>query len=146
MQTFLTYSCFKMSAKCLDNKRSGKQRVETLQLVRGLKGYSDNGYLNHPASIMWSNHVDALIKYGLIVCLDWIERGFNDTCFDKLLSLSTLSYSELMSPSLPMPSWLGNPKLHESHQSNLLKKDEAYYSQFKWTVPNNLPYWWPGPG
>lgn len=146
MQTFLPYASFEQSAKCLDTKRLGKQRVETLQLIKGHLGYSDNGWLNHPASLMWTNHTEALIKYGLIVCLEWVGRGYNDTCFNKIFNLSKLTYSELMSLTLPMPSWFGNPKLHESHQSKLLKKDPIHYSKFKWTVPDDLDYWWPGPG
>lgn len=38
MQTFLPYSSFKRSAAVLDNKRLGKQRVETLQVMQGLAG------------------------------------------------------------------------------------------------------------
>lgn len=33
MQTFLPYSSFEESAKCLDNKRLGKQRVEAKQIL-----------------------------------------------------------------------------------------------------------------
>lgn len=42
--------------------------------------------------------------------------------------------------------WLGNEFFHESHQSNLLRKDYAYYSQFNWNVPDDLPYIWPKGG
>ncbi len=36
MQTFLPYADFQQSAKCLDNKRLGKQRVECLQILNTL--------------------------------------------------------------------------------------------------------------
>jgi geranylgeranyl diphosphate synthase type I len=39
--------------------------------------------------------------------------------------------------------WLGDKKFHASHRSNLLRKDSKYYSQFKWSEPNNLEYVWP---
>ena len=34
-------------------------------------------------------------------------------------------------------------RLHRSHQSNLLRKEPAYYRQFGWNVPEDLPYFWP---
>ena len=36
MQTFLPYPSFYFSAKSLDNKRLGKQRVEVLQILKTL--------------------------------------------------------------------------------------------------------------
>lgn len=38
MQTFLPYASYTKSAKALDNKRLGKQRVETLQVLQVLLG------------------------------------------------------------------------------------------------------------
>lgn len=145
MQTFLPYSDFSLSAKSLDNLRLGKQRVECLQLVNTLLGYSD-GHRHHPALKMWSNHTHALIRYGIVICLEWIGRGKNDTVADKLLLKSTLSYDAIFSPDLPLPSWLGNEALHSSHRSNLLRKDEAYYRKHGWSEPTTLAYIWPGPG
>lgn len=145
MQTFLPLPCFEASAKCLDTKRLGKQRVECLQLVLCLRGYSQ-GWTKHPAVMMWSNHVPALIRYGLFICEEWIGRDYKDTCFESLLKLSTISYTELMADDLPMPKWLGDERFHDSHKSNLLRKDRIYYGRFEWRVPSLYPYIWPGPG
>ena len=38
MQTFLPYSDFEQSLSCLDNKRLGKQRVESMQILNILTG------------------------------------------------------------------------------------------------------------
>ncbi|MCW2903762.1 MAG: hypothetical protein JWO67_6027 [Streptosporangiaceae bacterium] len=48
MQTFLPYADFTATAQVLDPRRLGKQRVETLQVLRGLTvtGY---GWRHHPA-------------------------------------------------------------------------------------------------
>ena len=40
MQTFLPYSNYPASARVLDNKRLGKQRVEVLQILKALAGES----------------------------------------------------------------------------------------------------------
>ena len=131
MQTFLPYPDFLESARVLDNKRLGKQRVEVLQLVLGQ-------FLDHPAPKMWRGYRDALIDYGLAVCKVWTrERGFSDTVKDKLLEHVSLS------DEVRMPPWLGDEAFHASHRSNLLRKDPVCYGRYGWTEPHDLPYIWP---
>src|SRR5215210_4461763 len=79
MQTFVPYSDFESSARALDTKRLGKQRVEVIQIVRALTvpGYA---WSAHPAVLMWKGYEEALGRYGLTACDVWTERGFADTC------------------------------------------------------------------
>ena len=79
MQTFLPYDDFERSARALDRKRLGKQRVETIQVVRALTrpGY---GWVNHPAVLMWRGFEEALGRYGFTCCQAWVELGFGNTC------------------------------------------------------------------
>lgn len=135
MQTFLPYSNMYQSALCLDNKRLGKQRVEVLQILKALK--EGGGWSNHPATKMWKGYERALILYGSLICIEWKQRGFQDTCFDKLTKYLNIE------ESIILPSWFGNESFHASHRSNLLRKDPNYYEQFGWTEPNDLPYFWP---
>lgn len=58
MQTFLPYPDFSQTARCLDYRRLGKQRVEAMQLWKGQ-------WPNHPASKMWRGHEDWLALYYL---------------------------------------------------------------------------------
>lgn len=53
MQAFLPFPGFADSARALDARRLGKQRVETIQVLRGLTvpGY---GWRHHPAAAMWA--------------------------------------------------------------------------------------------
>jgi len=83
---------------------------------------------------MWKGYEDALAAYSNIMILEWIRRGYNNTM--KLIANKTLYNTE-------MPPWLGKRRFHASHQSNLLRKDPAHYSQFGWKVPDDLPYYWP---
>ena len=67
MQTFLPLPNLRKSLKCLDNKRLGKQRVETFQLLCALgfgpalnerairtgKFDAPRGWVNHPAAKMY---------------------------------------------------------------------------------------------
>lgn len=138
MQTFLPYPSFIETARCLDNKRLGKQRVECIQIIKALSDPT-YGWQSHPAVKMWRGYERALIQYGTIICNEWIDRGFNDTCREKLAAMF-----KNFDPSTHVPPfWWCSNALHSSHRSNLLRKDQVYYSKFNWTEPSNLPYVWP---
>lgn len=142
MQTFLPYKDFAETAYCLDSKRLGKQRVETLQIIRALTGKS-KGWVNHPAVKMWRGYEYALMMYGLAICAEWGLRGYKDTCADKMLAIVPLYTETIYEMGYEYPDWLGDERLHASHRSNLLRKDTRYYSKFHWKEPNDLPYIWP---
>lgn len=136
MQTFLPYPDYRESAKVLDNRRLGKQRVEVLQILNAIQDPNRRGWQNHPCTRMWRAHVPALIEYGVAICDEWIQRGFRDTVREKLLS--RLDNGASPEP----PAWLGDPELHASHRSRLLQKDFEHYRQFGWTEPV-MEYIWP---
>lgn len=137
MQTFLPYKNFLTSAKCLDYKRLGKQRVEAWQIYQALINPA-YGWQNHPAVKMWKGHEYALLKYGMIICFEWLARGYRDTMMKKFWGEIVKYEAE------DGPSWLGNREFHRSHKSNLLRKDKKFYKKYKWNVPTTLPYVWPG--
>lgn len=135
MQTFLPYKDFERSAKVLDYRRLGKQRVETKQLLNILLGETTKlGWRNHPAALMWQGHEGALARYGFEMSKEWILRGYNDSLLDFFAERAT---------DIKAPYWNSSRKFHRSHQSNLLRKDFNYYSRFFKNVPSNLEYEWP---
>ncbi len=85
MQTFLPYSDITESMRVLDNKRLGKQRVETYQIISAitgrlkLDGTPYKGWVNHPCSVMWRNHVPLLKMYLNASIDEWVKRGFKNT-------------------------------------------------------------------
>ena len=139
MQTFLPYPNFTQTAKCLDRQRLGKQRVETLQILNALTN-PNKGWQNHPATHMWRGHEQTLTTYGLTICTEWTNRGYKDTCHQKILDIQEL-HQHNWNPT--PPPWLGNTQLHLSHQSNLLRKNPNHYKTYFHHVPPNLPYIWP---
>ncbi|SFW80969.1 MSMEG_6728 family protein [Amycolatopsis australiensis] len=149
MQTFLPCADFTASARTLDRRRLGKQRVEALQVLRALvvPGY---GWRHHPAAKMWTGYEEALTRYGLEVCAVWCGLGGADTCAAKLAEEYTRSLGGTAVRSQPelaaagdLPPWLGDDALHRSHQSALVRKDPGHYrAQFP-DVPPDLPYVWP---
>jgi len=135
MQTFLPYASFSESASVLDYRRLGKQRVETLQILKSLLD-PDYGWKSHQAVKMWVGFEPALSAYGVEVCKVWIARGYKDTCLDKI--------SSLVKPSVDnLPPWVGDERLHESHKSNLLRKMPEFYLPFFSEVSPDIPYFWP---
>jgi hypothetical protein len=150
VQTFLPHPDFEQSARALDLKRLGKQRVECIQVIRGLtrEGY---GWRHHPAVKMWRGHEEALGRYSLTCCEVWTELGFADTCAATIRAdLATAGVTELRSQAEleregALPSWLGDVDFHRSHQSSLVRKDPEHYGSRFPDVPDDLPYVWPQP-
>ncbi|MEH3154169.1 MAG: MSMEG_6728 family protein [Gordonia paraffinivorans] len=147
MQTFLPHADFRRSAEVLDVPRLGKQRVETLQVVRSLV-LDDYGWATHPAVRMWRGHVPALVRYGLDVAEVWTRDGRADTTAEQVAEFAPevvgRSQADLAADGL-MPPWLGDDRLHRSHRSALVRKDPDRYRPLFGDVPDDLPYFWPEP-
>lgn len=147
MQTFLPYSDFRLSAEVLDDRRLGKQRVETLQVMRALTvpGY---GWQRHPVTAMWRGHRPALMAYQAETCSVWVARGFADTCLEKtLLALDAVpeDADAYRRGDIVPPSWLGREDVHRSHRSKLLAKAPEFYAEVFGGDPADLEYVWPVP-
>ncbi|MBC9731384.1 MSMEG_6728 family protein [Streptomyces sp. TRM68367] len=149
MQTFLPYSDFRASALILDRRRLGKQRVEALQVLRGLvvPGY---GWRRHPAVRMWAGYEEALVRYGLEVCTVWGEHGHQDGCAAALVADllvfrpgASVRHQMRLASAGELPPWLGDDAFHRSHRSALVRKDPSTYAPLFPDVPNDLPYIWP---
>ena len=132
MHTFLTYESFEESAKVLDYRRLGKQRVEGMQIINAIENPKPQGWKNHPIVIMWTPYVEVLKDYTNVIIQEWIDRGYNNNM--KFYPKPPVTYH--------MPVWLGNKKFHSSHRANLLRKDLEWYSQFGWTENSESPYVW----
>ena len=147
MQTFLPYPSFERTARVLDDRRLGKQRVEALQILRA-QHIPNDGWRHHPAVKMWRGHDEALISYGVTICREWIRRGHHDTVLDQIVALApegeVLSQAELRRRGL-LPPWLGNRSFHRAHRSSLLRKDPERYRALFPNLPEDLPYVWPEP-
>lgn len=148
MQTFLPYVGFHDSARVLDNRRLGKQRLETKQILTTLLRLADGppmpgtGWHRHPAVLMWRGFEHALANYGVVVCAEWARRGFLDTIGAELRVLRSSRWPVDVAPQ--SPPWLGDARLHLSHQSNLLRKNPEHYGVIGgWITDPSLPYHWP---
>lgn len=140
MQTFLPSPSYDESARILDYKRLGKQRVETKQILLAL-GKTEGGWRNHPATKMWRGHEVSLCQYGAAMCWEWQRRGYKDSLLNFFAS-ALAQYDEDGRTHMP-PDWLGDDFIHASHRSNLLRKDPEFYGKYGWSEDSTLPYIWP---
>jgi len=140
MQTFMTHDNYMDTAKALDNKRLGKQRVEAYQILKALRGdYNDTGaWVNHPATVMWRNHQYDLALYGLTISMEFYERGFDG--YNMVETFNDLTAQLRNDNTERYPWWVNDQLLRYTHQSNLVRKDADYYD---FDVPDNIPYVWP---
>ena len=139
MQTFLPYADFKLSARCLDRARLGKQRVECMQIARAIVGES-GGWKNHPATKMWADHLPALCSYWRAIVDEWKSRGYIDNTHKELERIESEYCVDRLASNMPV--WLGNEEFHTSHKSNLIRKKPEHYGMY-FSIDDNLPYVWP---
>lgn len=144
MQTFLTDRSWAVTARQLDYRRLGKQRVECKQILAAL-GYvltssgsllpwpAKKGWASHPCTRMWAGYPEALAVYQKVMIEEWIRRGYNNTMF--LYSGDPEVFA--------LPAWHDDERVYASHRSNLLRKNPEHYGRFGWTEGPDLPYFYP---
>lgn len=123
MQNFQTSTDFCSTAKSLDYRRLGKQRLETADCLAIRLGQpswmSDKQYAlilkrygNHPAQKMWAGYEYSLIEYGIEICREWCNRGYNGNYESKIAEY----YLMLKDWNIIKPHWLtdGFCSIHRS--------------------------------
>ena len=127
MNTFLPFSDFERSARCLDKRRCFKQVVECYQLLNILDGKS-MGWRHHPALKMWVGYRD---------CLQHYYNIFYDYC----LINHKIKFVKLPKPvivSYKLPLWMGYEPLHIAYRANLLRKGLEDILKGRNELMNNL--------
>lgn len=146
MQTFLPYPDPRASAAVLDDRRLGKQRVETFQVLRAIT-WPTYGWKHHPVTRMWRGFVPALVAYGIACVDEWAARGHADATRAALLEFTggvEPDWDELHDRGA-LPPWVGDEAFHLSHRSALVQKEPRFYGPLFGVVPPDLPYVWPDP-
>jgi hypothetical protein len=158
VQTFLPefsgqafYTTIDKSLQCLDDRRLGKQRVEAFQILcalgdpwaleerkrRGLLKPLGSGWKNHPAVLQWKGKETALGLYMGAAIDEWVKRKFQNTMRKRSVRGEYVGFPDCC------PRWFYDKAYHDSHKSNLLRKDPEFYGRYGWDVPSDLPYIWP---
>lgn len=144
MQTFVPETRFDWSVRVLDRQRLGKQRVETLQIMKALAGLS-KGWVNHPATRMWRGYEYALLVYQHYTVEEWKRRGYKDTCFAKTQAVYDMFFdtSFYKSCDIGMPHWWGDNRVHDSHKKALVFKSPEWYNVIYPEFVGEYDYYWP---
>ncbi|MGC8583310.1 MAG: pyrimidine dimer DNA glycosylase/endonuclease V [Thermoproteus sp.] len=130
MQIFRPYVDWSKSARVLDNRRLGKQRVEAKQVIMailrrmGVLNDGRRGWLNHPVVLMYYNdgrpYLDDLVGYFEATVAEWRFRGFRNEI--SLADIMPLIKSATSAPGTPITH------VHEvEYRRVLLLKDPCYY-------------------
>lgn len=132
--------------EALDYQRLGKQRVEAWQILNCLRGVDNDGapkdhkgWVNHPATKMWEGHIAALARYGMLCCMEWRRRGYNDSLLERFRGVHDLF--TMWGDADTLPTYLDD--IADSHKSNLIRKLPEHYQPLWPTVSSDLPYIWP---
>lgn len=125
MQTFLPYVNFAESAKCLDYRRLGKQRVEAKQILDVLTGKT-TAWQNHPCVKAWRGYEYSLSIYYSIILGEWERRGYKNNM------KYPAKFIEAYRLNCKNPYWL-TEEFCSKHRATLLYKNYEHYSQFGWT-------------
>jgi len=145
MQTFMPHDTYVESAAVLDDTRLRSQRNEAKTVLRTLLGEyprtktgRPGGWPYHPATKMWRGYEYSLCRYGLAMCAEALRRGWVNGDLTEF-------FEDRMAKLEPAgdPPWMGRFSFHESHRSNLLRKNPDHYRQLWPNVPDDLPYVWP---
>ena len=132
VNTFVISSNIRECARALDYRRLGKQRVEARQIFNGTTANGGDGWKNHPATLAWVGHANALHAYTNAMIDEWISRGYNNN----------MEKYEISTPVV-WPWWFEWEVLHNSHKASLNRKDPSYYS---FAIPpgySEFGYVWP---
>lgn len=137
MMTFVPYEDFELVARVLDYDLLRQQRYEAWSIYRHLQ--MDSPQIGADLGIkMWQGHESWLLALGAALCWEWENRnGAEDALqqrFKRALDVE---------PMTPYPAWLGEPLLHISHRSALLRLDPMYYQELWPGVEPTLPLIWP---
>lgn len=138
MQTFMPHMFFSDVAKCLDNRRLNKQKVECKQIFLALTD-PNYGWQNHPAVLMWKGFEFALLDYALYIAEECIKRGMKDT-LKPFFHDAARDYNF---KQFGAPAWVYDERLISSHRANLLRKDPVHYGKFGWKEQPAMHYFWP---
>lgn len=148
MQTFLPYPSFEDTARCLDNRRLGKQIVEAYQVLKAITDPT-YGWQNHPAVNQWRGYSHYLINYLTELNFEyWHRHRKEHKAYAHAIAYYRLFYLDKDGYPIDntfLPPWLGYAPYHDSHKSALLAKDYSWYKQFGWQALHRpeINYIWP---
>lgn len=133
MHIYLPYPSFSKTAACFPTNFLVTQVYDAHKALLTLGGF-DTAQMYHPMIRMWAGWELALSVYHDAMITEYLSRGGSS----EFALLNIKKYT--------LPPWLGNERIHKSHQSNLIRKHPQHFRPiFGFDIPINLTYVWPLP-
>jgi isopentenyldiphosphate isomerase len=149
MQTFLIdWAPLGYGLEHLDRRRLVKQLLETRQIMAALAG-TTKGWVNHPATRMWSGKEDILFDYACVNARELEKLGYK---FTNNLSWTTEFYNDIAEKRATDGDWSESEldRVIYTHRGRLYEKDPIYYAQWvnfsdfkKYVCCERCDYYWP---
>lgn len=146
--TWLPLPSFKETALLLSDEDLKMQRYHALAVLEALHQIENSKLPNslhaadcRNAALMWSRYETQLAEYGLEICEEYgIRTRRQDDLYEEIAKHLEWSVGE----DTPMgkPEWFGDPRIHESHQAALVRKDPEFYRPIFPDVETDLSLVW----
>ena len=121
--TLMAYSTFEENAKVLSDKELKLMRVVSLRVLRVLTSDQDFNLsrAKRKAVNLWNGHTQALVRYGMSIARELVNRGYKDTSMEEFRS-------HFVRESVTKPSWVFWARLQRSHRAyiNLRRLREEF--------------------
>lgn len=135
---YVPFPNFQQSAKALDDMTLHAQINNGLAIVNRL--FQEQFMLEEekePTVLMWHGYEQALIFYLGQIESEYELRGHSEHLYWKFIA----SHYQPRAPFI-LPWWFGDPEVHYSHQSTLLRRDYTFYHQQFPSTPCGLKLVW----
>lgn len=160
MFTYLPYTDFERSARCLTDPILKQQQIDCLDVIEYVfipVEYKDVGsplercrikvegrWKNHPVSKMWAHYRWALLCYSFAINRECILRGF-DNIESKLKMYGNQVHQKTMTRKFPnqVPKFIYDMKLKLSHRAALIREDPEHYKTI-FKVKEDTSLYFPG--
>ncbi len=123
----------------MDLRTLTAQRFEAHRLLSMLTASTPVNMMSDPAVKMWRDYPMWVATFGVAVCLEWEGRSERSSQLTKFFIESL----DVMDLTDPYPFWLGDPVLHLSHRSNMIRLAPDHYQKLWPGVVEGIPLVYP---
>lgn len=140
---YVPYEDMELSATIFDNSIIHLQVANIVNLLEVFNETEFGYQVDEKLLLMWSGYEAQLAWYGLLCCKEEEARNTEPISKSRLeWHLDMISSGDF---SMEKPPWIGNAKIHESHQSTLIGLNPSFYSSIFPDVRRGLKLvWWQG--
>lgn len=138
---YLPHPDFEVSAQAFD---SAMLQVNIDNIINLLENFHETEFaqpVDDRQRLAWKDHEVSLCWYGIVLCVEMERRQLHASSRARLEW--HLDMASAGAFSMDRPDWVGDERVHTSHQSQLIAHNPRVYAPAFPGIPDNLPVWWP---